>query len=513
MLVVFVILAALFGPAQSKGADPIARAREWIEGYGGSGTDRGAEVLVEGESWLAELAALDVRAPERRFEIALALLDCAGLRPRGAGEMKPDDAYQPDARTKALRASAVRTLEALLATDARGELARELAVRVMIDAKGQPLARRVAAIELFTGKFRRETELALLHCADSEQPVVSRAALRALAGWPEDAVHRRMARELEESLVAPGARHAAFALRHFETTVLPNTSTACPIVERYLARGATSSDWRVATRALRVAPALSHDDAVPVLIAALTEWVGRRAKDQGSSRIEGEIARELERRSKRHLGPYPERWRSWWRSYLERRASGAEGDPEPETVTSFFGLRPTTDRVVFVLDRSGSMDGALGTGGTTRWKAAVAQLLDFVEKLGPTGRFRVILFSDETWSSSRELKKAVPQNIASLRNWLSGHRPGGGTELQPAIREALAVDERGALLGALDADSVVVLCDGQTAEGPAWVEPFLESVNPERCIVFYCVQIGGGGDGTLATLALRSGGQFVQSMD
>ncbi|MCE9595961.1 MAG: VWA domain-containing protein [Planctomycetes bacterium] len=513
MSIVFVLAFAVFGIAQTRSADPIARGEQWIAHYGTESGERTLAPSAEGEALVAELAALDVRAPEKRFEVALALLDFASLRPKSAGEMKPDDSFALDARTKVVRVAATRALEALLATDARGELARELALRVLVDAKGQPLARRVAAIELFNGKFRRETELALLFDADADVPVVRRAALRALCGWPDDAVHRRMARELEESLVAPSSRQIAFALQHFETTVLPTTSAACEIVERYLARGAVSTDWRVATRSLRVAPALCNENAVPVLIAALTEWVARRAKGEGSSRIESEIAKELERRSKRHLGSYPERWRAWWRTHLEHRASGADADPEPETVSAFFGLRPATDRVVFVLDRSGSMDDPLGTSGRTRWESAVAQLLEFVEKLGATGRFRVVLFSDDTWSSSRELRQATPTNIATLRNWLSGHKPGGGTLLQPAIRQAMGVDEHGKLAGEVEADAVVVLCDGQTAEGPVWVRSFLESVNAERCLVFYCVQIGGAGDGTLSELARATGGQYVQSMD
>jgi Mg-chelatase subunit ChlD len=125
----------------------------------------------------------------------------------------------------------------------------------------------------------------------------------------------------------------------------------------------------------------------------------------------------------------------------------------------------------------------------------------------------VILFSDQTWSSSRELREATPRNVAALETWLGGHSPNGGTELEPAIREALAVDARGTPRGPLDADTIVVLCDGETSEGRGWVRSLIESANAERCVVFCCVQIGSAGDGTLADLARLSGGQFVQSMD
>ena len=88
--------------------------------------------------------------------------------------------------------------------------------------------------------------------------------------------------------------------------------------------------------------------------------------------------------------------------------------------------------------------------------------------------------------------------------------PQGTTELEPAVREALRLDREGRPdLSELEADTVVVLCDGATAEGPAWVAPLLSGPNQEACVVFHCVQIGGGGDGTLEALAEGTGGTFV----
>ena len=58
---------------------------------------------------------------------------------------------------------------------------------------------------------------------------------------------------------------------------------------------------------------------------------------------------------------------------------------------------------------------------------------------------------------------------------------------------------------------MIVLCDGETAEGPGWVKSFLERVNALARICFHGVQIGGGGDGTLELLAQGSGGEFVRT--
>jgi hypothetical protein len=65
-------------------------------------------------------------------------------------------------------------------------------------------------------------------------------------------------------------------------------------------------------------------------------------------------------------------------------------------------------------------------------------------------------------------------------------------------------------LALLEADTVIVLCDGETAEGPDWVEPFLRRANLRARVVFHCVQVGAVGDGTLQKLASGSGGDYVR---
>jgi hypothetical protein len=64
----------------------------------------------------------------------------------------------------------------------------------------------------------------------------------------------------------------------------------------------------------------------------------------------------------------------------------------------------------------------------------------------------------------------------------------------------------------LEEDTVIVLCDGATAEGPGWVAPLLERVGAASAVAFHCVQLGsGGGDGALRLLAELSGGEYVET--
>ena len=60
------------------------------------------------------------------------------------------------------------------------------------------------------------------------------------------------------------------------------------------------------------------------------------------------------------------------------------------------------------------------------------------------------------------------------------------------------------------ADTVVVLCDGQTSSGPGWVAPLIEEVGEATQVVFECVLIGSNGDGTLKALAQETGGEYLR---
>ncbi|HTF87234.1 MAG TPA: VWA domain-containing protein [Planctomycetota bacterium] len=283
-----------------------------------------------------------------------------------------------------------------------------------------------------------------------------------------------------------------------------------------LARSSVSPDWREAVRRIPLMRVLSNELAVPQLIEALSLWHERGLGGASSRRVEALLVEELELRSKKHLGLAPERWTYWWKV---QRANPTAADPkaagqesEAQTQAAFFGLHPWTDRVVFVIDRSGSMAGPFGTDRASRYTEALRQLAMFLQQLGPRTHFNLVLFSDAPHAWSTCLKPARPAMISSALEWARNAPPQGGTMLRPAVTGVLELDPRTGLpdLKKLEADTVIVLCDGGTAEGAAWVSPLMRAVRESACLRFDCVQIGNSGDGTLEALALESGGQFVQ---
>jgi Ca-activated chloride channel family protein len=110
-----------------------------------------------------------------------------------------------------------------------------------------------------------------------------------------------------------------------------------------------------------------------------------------------------------------------------------------------------TREVVFVIDVSGSM------GGTSIRQARAALLLA-LERLAPGDRFNVIRFNDGHRALFPASVPADPAKLERARAWVKGLEAGGGTDMLPALRRALAGDD-----GRADVRQVVFITDGSIA--------------------------------------------------
>jgi hypothetical protein len=244
----------------------------------------------------------------------------------------------------------------------------------------------------------------------------------------------------------------------------------------------------------------------PYLIEALGAWSQREAP--GKRRIVHECSSALGQLSGLHYGDNAIIWARWWKT-------ATEGGKTPELIedsstAAFFGLQPVSDRVLFVIDRSGSMR-SLYSSKRTRFEESIQRLLYTLRDLGPDTEFGVVLFSNGGLSFSAQLESASEANLTRLETWALGLEPQGGTDLHSGFRAAFPGLERGSLEpAAIPYDTVVVLCDGET-EDPAWVAPWLAEFNQTARLVFHCVNIGGTPGGVLEALATGSGGTFIVS--
>jgi hypothetical protein len=503
------LLAASAGAGATAEQDPVSRLAERVLRLRSGRLTFDAKVASELRDLAADARLIWAVDSGREREVAPVLLDVMGAfldahGPAPLGQAAAD-----------LRDQAQETLSAHLDSRFAVALGREI-----VPVATQPLERRLAAIRLLREQTQPAVLLALLSCSQEREPRLRHEALTNLAGWHDPAVHATFLKELQRELAGDPAAEGVLAERHFSQVASDPQKRFLPELEPIVKTGLVSSDWRTAARAAALSRPFANEAILPHLIEALNLWKTRGPAFGHSLRMQLEIERELRQRSGRSLGLDPETWRKWWaatrRGDLPRTGAAGQAVPVELTKGSFFGLKPGSDRIVFVLDRSQSMDGPFGAdaasgGFRRRWDEAVLQLLGFLEALGPESRFDVVVFHDYALSwKNGELVPADAGHRRQLQEWLAAQIPNGGTMLRQGIEAALQLDPSGRLqLQKLQADTVVVLCDGETAEGPGWVRRFLDEVNSAARIVFYGVQVGGKGDGTLEALAGGSAGEFA----
>ena len=106
---------------------------------------------------------------------------------------------------------------------------------------------------------------------------------------------------------------------------------------------------------------------------------------------------------------------------------------------------------VFIMDVSGSMMG---------FPISVSKQLlrDLIMNLRPTDTFNVLLFSGGSAVMSDEPIPAIPENLQRAVNLIDNQRGGGGTELLPALKRALALPRPEGV-----SRTVVIATDGYVA--------------------------------------------------
>lgn len=124
---------------------------------------------------------------------------------------------------------------------------------------------------------------------------------------------------------------------------------------------------------------------------------------------------------------------------------------------SFFGIEAVGQEFVYIVDRSGSMNGA-------RYRRAIDELKRSVRALRDDQRFFVVLFSStvkpmfcyshQFSSADLQMVAATPENKDGLEEWLDTIKAGGGTEPNASLRMALKMDP----------SAIFMLSDGEFTE-------------------------------------------------
>ncbi len=125
---------------------------------------------------------------------------------------------------------------------------------------------------------------------------------------------------------------------------------------------------------------------------------------------------------------------------------------------------------IFVVDVSGSMEGfPLNTSKKL--------LRDLIGNLRPTDLFNVVLFAGDSTALSPNSLQANQQNIAAAIHLLEQQRGSGGTELLPAVKQAMAIPR-----AANVSRSIVLVTDGFISGEQGVLDYIRENLN--QCNVF-----------------------------
>ena len=242
-------------------------------------------------------------------------------------------------------------------------------------------------------------------------------------------------------------------------------------------------DWRAELAAVRFLERARVREAVPALIELLAKFVEKpKLVDKGelSGTLRFEVGRVLRSLSgANYTDDAAQAWRDWWAGVSGTfEVQELKPPSESKTSSAFFGIPVRGNRILFVIDNSGSMDWPTvekGKDGVRRKGLDLAkrELANVVEQLGEEDKFNVIRFSNGPEAWKRGLVKATPGTKKSFMKFVEGLNADGATNLWGGLQtglelKSMAHGER----FATEVDEVFILSDGAPSAG--------EIVDPQR---------------------------------
>lgn len=297
--------------------------------------------------------------------------------------------------------------------------------------------------------------------------------------------------------------------------------------------------WQVRSAAAENLARLHTKHSIPLLIAALKSELRRKqdpwAMDMRLHRLlEGLTGQKM-------LAGQVNLWERFWRdngarfafavadTASDQPAKGSRGDQYQK----FFDLDLESDRLLFVLDFSGSMaekvtlqaktTGASSGQETTKARLVIEELKKIVMALPDGAAFNVIVFGDDVrvWRQQRDGKPQLvyiddESRDDLLGSYLDNLRPAGATNLYGALAVALDFTGRGLhdKYYELGFDTVYIMSDGQ----PSWGEVIdteeilakVRQTNALRRLTLHTVTFGDQNEMRfLKRLAEENGGRHI----
>ena len=375
------------------------------------------------------------------------------------------------------------------------------------------------------------------------------AVARIAAQAPDDPVSKAVLADSLEKEKDPRVRVAA--LDAMQTA--PGKSWYPLVIARL-----EDPDWSVQLVAARIAGAREMGLAIPALIKALAT---------ATPRVSDEVVTSLRRLTGQNIEAFPEPWAKWWEA--NRGKWGEDGRPLQPMVTTprkedieYYGIKVRSDKVMFILDISGSMKeekkpppatpSAPAPGGPDKPKdpkagdpskggaapdpgrpkfsgpkieIAKQELKRALKSLTKESWFDIIAFNHSVTQWQPKMVQATDQNKELAYGWIRDMAPSGSTYVDGALRMAFKLAGTGVYdrehgYGPIGVDTILLMSDGAPTdnafpESKAMdTEEILGHVrewNAQKRVVIHCVGIDNVvvGIDFMKKLAAQNGGKYV----
>jgi HEAT repeat protein len=306
------------------------------------------------------------------------------------------------------------------------------------------------------------------------------------------------------------------------------------IVPELLSSSISDESWYVRSRAIAALARLRVRAAIPALIERLeTEKEGRVRTDAGQALVS---LTGQDFRGNVTL------WRRWWQeneaSFVVPATAPVLTQLETEREAAgmtFFGIRTESQRVLFVLDVSGSMEFSMtprtnptddpgrphdfpGANEVSRLVAAKRDLIKALGGLRDGGLFNLVLFASDVWTWDDDLVELEPEVRQGVLAYIDEVEAVGGTNIYGALERAFAIATGGRGDGGEWArpaiDTMYLLSDGRASVGlttdSEQILAFVREQNRSAGIVLHAIGLSGAHDPYLMrSLAEQNGGIYV----
>jgi HEAT repeats/von Willebrand factor type A domain len=394
-----------------------------------------------------------------------------------------------------------------------GHASVEAQVALVRACLSMPVDLRVKAVSALADNASLETVPTLLDLLHDSEPNVRIAAASALG--------TALAPHVDETL---GKHPAGDVLK-----------TRDQVIERLQEILEHDKIWQVRSAAGFALATMKCKPVVPALIAGLAAELHRK-KDPWA--MDMRLHRLLQGLTGQTVSPGDiASWQAFWQkegpSFTVRPKPPPGKEPAKDTrYAKFFDLDIESDRVLFVLDFSGSMaepitlkgntTGAPAGATTTKAQLVVTELKKIIMSLPDNAMLNIIVFSDDVrlWREDHGRPALVKLDDAArddlLGTFLDSLHPQGGTNLYGALSKALDFAGRGLYDKYYGAgfDTLYVITDGAPSVGEITdkqeIRRRVREANKLRKLTIQCVTFGDKNDTDfLRPLAEENGGRHI----